>query len=94
MSDANTPNHPAPLGGGKATDANSIEAVRDLLFGQELTTIDRKFAEVEQRLFSRISSVQSTMMRRLEELEEMVASGLKAQEEKQDRERHETTIRA
>ena len=68
-----------------ASKADSIEAVRDLLFGQQLQTIDNRFAEVEQRLFSRLSSVQSSMMSRLEELETALRASSVRQEEKLDK---------
>ena len=61
-----TPNPAAP---GEASDAGSMDKIRDILFGNQAREYEKRFSRMEEKLFKEIAEVDGANQSRLEALE-------------------------
>ncbi len=67
---------PATLGAAAGTGATgeSLEQVRDLLFGTEMRALDRRVQRIEERLGREITALRSDLKQRLDSMQRELAS--------------------
>ncbi len=58
-------------------DGKRVDAIRDILFGQQMRQYDERFAALEAQLRERLSAAEQDTARRLTELREASAAELK-----------------
>lgn len=54
---------------GDASDAGSMDKIRDILFGNQMRDYEKRFGKMEEQLFKEISEVRESSQKRLETLE-------------------------
>jgi membrane-associated HD superfamily phosphohydrolase len=54
---------------GEASDAGSMDKIRDILFGNQMKEYDKRFKRMEEQLFKEMSEVRESGQKRLETLE-------------------------
>src|SRR5262245_32632619 len=89
-----TDTSPAPLPGaaaGEGAGTASLEKVRDILFGQHMREVDRRFARLEDRIAKETRELKDDLKKRLDALE---AYANRETESLGDRLRHEQADRA
>lgn len=90
MSDTTLPTAPAdadPAG----TAPASLDKVRDILFGNQMRDVDRRFARLEERLLKETTSLKEDVRKRLDALEAYVRSEAESLEAQIKSERNDRT---
>jgi len=72
MSDTILPT--APVDTDSGTTPASLDKVRDILFGNQMRDVERRFARLEERLLKETTSLKEDMRKRLEALEAYIRS--------------------
>lgn len=75
--------------GPKAEEANNVDKIRDILFGNQMKDYDAKFARLEERLQAEAHELRDDLKRRLASLESFVKGELGAMAEQLEGEKDE-----
>jgi hypothetical protein len=73
MSDTTVPTAPADADASGTTPA-SLDKVRDILFGNQMREVERRFARLEERLIKETTTLKDDMRKRLDALEAYIRS--------------------
>jgi hypothetical protein len=89
MSDTTLPNAPVETDTGGSTPA-SLDKVRDILFGNQMRDVERRFARLEERLTKETASLKEDVRKRLDAIEAYIRSeseslGAQIRSERNDR---------
>ncbi|MGE3958940.1 MAG: hypothetical protein AB7H96_19665 [Vicinamibacterales bacterium] len=90
MSDTTLPSAPADTDASGQTPA-SLDKVRDILFGNQMRDVERRFARLEERLIKETASLKDDMRKRLDALEAYVRAEAESLEGQIKAERNDRT---
>ncbi len=90
MSDTTLPTAPVEIETGGTTPA-SLDKVRDILFGNQMRDVERRFARLEERLLKETTSLKDDMRKRLDALEAYIRSEAESLEGQIKSERNDRT---
>ena len=67
--DSGPADHPERADGGESAGTGNLEKVRDILFGNQMREVDRRFARLEERIVKETRDLRDDVKRRLDALE-------------------------
>lgn len=86
---ASNPSSSAPGSTNRADEANNVDKIRDILFGNQMKDYDAKFVRLEERLKAEAEELRDDLKRRLASLEAYVKGELGAMTEQLQTEKDE-----